>query len=163
MTEKEIIKSLVRFIDNRIYPFKLANVFIFNWECDFFTITGAGETREFEIKISRSDYFKDALKDKHKLANGANYFYYVCPQGLIKREEVDKKYGLIYVWDTGFLEIIKKPRRLHDKPFDRWKQLAIKTNARYYEMWRQKFIDKEITVDEYRDGFTLSLNETDLD
>jgi hypothetical protein len=159
MTEADIIKCLSQSIDDQKYPFQCPNAFIYLWECDYWTLTAEGEAREFEIKISRSDFFQDAKKDKHKEAKGANYFYYVVPRHLIKPEEVDKRYGLIYVWDTGFVEIVKKPRRLHTERFDNWKMLANKMYWRFRQLWREKYIAKEITREEYYDGFNLSLEE----
>ena len=41
-----------------------------------------------------------------------NYFYYVCPKGLIKLNEIQQFAGLIYVHDNH-LEIIKKAKILH--------------------------------------------------
>jgi hypothetical protein len=34
------------------------------WECDVFEVTKAGYFREYEIKVSRADFFADAGKDK---------------------------------------------------------------------------------------------------
>lgn len=155
MTEKEIILRLTHWVDDRKYPFQLANAFIYGWESDYWAMTPCGETREFEIKISRSDYFNDAKKEKHQSGKGANYFYYVCPSGLIAPDEVDQKYGLIYVGQ--YLQLVKKPRRLNDNRFELWKELAIKMYWRYREMWRQKFLAKEITRAEYVEGFNIQL------
>jgi hypothetical protein len=161
MTEKEIIKQLSHWLDDRKYPFRMPNAFVYKWECDYWAMTSSGICREFEIKISRADYFNDAKKDKHKVADGANYFYYVVPKDMIKPAEVDPKYGLIYVWDTGFVQVIKKPRQLHASPFDDWKMLANKMYWRFRQLWREKYMAKEISRDEYIDGFNLSLEETE--
>lgn len=46
--------------------YKLANGFIFKWESDFFVQKDNGYSYEFEVKISRSDYFSDKNKiEKH--------------------------------------------------------------------------------------------------
>ncbi len=158
MSEKEIIKILASSIDQRKYPFQLPNCFIYGWECDYWALDGKGITKEFEIKISRSDYFNDAKKDKHKELNGANYFYYVCPENLIKPSEVDKKYGLIYI-QNGYAQIVKKPCRLNNNEFTQWKMLAQKMYWKFYTVWRQKFIDKEITREEYWNGFNIDLEK----
>lgn len=159
MSEAILIKHLARHMDYRRFPFQMANAFIYNWECDYWCMTDDGETREFEIKISRSDYFVDKKKDKHRSLDGANYFYYVCPKGLIKKEEVDPKYGLIHVCEDGNVEIVKKPRRLHPKLFDNWKMLANKTYWRFRDLWREKYLANEITLEELREGFHISLKE----
>jgi hypothetical protein len=159
MDELTIIKHLAQRIDSVKYPYQAARVFIYDWECDYWAMTDGGETREFEIKISRSDYLKDKQKDKHKRLNGANYFYYVCPTGLIKKEEVDSKYGLMYVSGEGKISIEKKPRQLNYNVFNNWKLLANKFYWRFRELWREKYIDKVITRDEYFEGFNISLSD----
>lgn len=162
MDELAIIKVLAKHMDNEKFPFQAARVFIYSWECDYWTMTQEGETREYEIKISRSDYMIDKKKEKHKSENGANYFYYVCPDGLIKKEEVDSKYGLIYVSPEGKLQIVKKPRQLNKNKFDNWKSLACKFYWKFRELWRSKYIDKEITRDQYFKGFNFDLTENNF-
>jgi hypothetical protein len=122
-------------------------------------MTAGGECREFEIKISRGDFLNDAKKSKHQQGGGANYFYYVCPKDMIKKEEVDKRYGLIYVWDTGYIEIVKTPRKLHPDLFRAWGMLANKIYGRFHLLWKEKWLVKEITRDEYFDGLNLKLEE----
>lgn len=162
MTETSIIKILSGWIDERKFPWQLANSFVYNWECDYWAMTSGGTTREFEIKISRADYFTDAKKDKHKECNGANYFYYVCPKDLITKKEVDKKYGLIYVSEDDGLHIVRKPTRLHYNKFDRWEILANKMYFKFRTLWREKWIAKEITRNEYFEGFNFQLLQEEL-
>lgn len=164
LTEMAIIKKLSHWTDDRKFPWQLAMSFIYKWECDFWTMTNSGETREFEIKISRSDFLADAKKEKHKSTEGANFFYYVCPVNLIKKEEIDSRYGLIYVgrqYEGGepIVTVVKKPRRLHNNEFDRWKILANKMYWKFRELWRSKYIDKEISIKEYWEGFNIQLEE----
>jgi len=159
MDELFIIKKLARSIDDRKYPFQMPNAFIYAWECDYWAMDSSGICREFEIKISRADYFNDAKKKKHGTEKGANYFYYVCPKDLIKKEEVDGKYGLIYIWDTGYVEIVKKPRQLHANKFENWKMIANKMYWRFRQLWREKYIGKEISADEYFEGFNIGLED----
>jgi hypothetical protein len=157
MTETSIIKILAASIDDKKFPYQLPNCFIYMWECDYWTMTKDGETREFEIKISRQDYLKDAGKEKHKEAKGANYFYYVCPDGLIDKSELDKRYGLIYVTNNSRLVIMRKPKRLNNNVFDQWRMLANKMYWKWWALWRQKWIDKEITRQEWMEGFNVDL------
>lgn len=159
LTEPEIIKHLSQWVDDRKFPFQCPNAFIYGWECDYWALTAEGDAREFEIKISRSDFLKDTKKKKHQDEKGANYFYYIVPRFLIKPEEVDKRYGLVYVWSTGFMEIVKKPRRLHDRKFENWKMLANKMYWRFRQLWREKYLSKEIDRQEYYDGFNITLEE----
>jgi hypothetical protein len=158
MTETDIIKVLAGATDHRLYPYMCQNIFIYAWECDYWTMTKGGETREFEIKISRHDYFNDAKKDKHKTESGANFFYYVVPEGLIQKEEVNSKYGLIYVTEAGSLYFVKKPKRLHSNKFENWKMLANRMYWRFYQLWKQKWVDKEITRDEFYAAFAIDLS-----
>lgn len=97
------------------------------WENDVFEITGAGYWIEYEIKVSRGDFFADAKKynteypegfqwdpvkkeypkgvqrTKHeRLADGdikgPNRFYFLVPKGLVKPEEIPAWAGLIYAY-----------------------------------------------------------------
>lgn len=163
MTEIEIIKELSGRMDHVKFPYQVPNAFIYDWECDYWTMTAEGETREYEIKISRTDYLNDAKKVKHRDCNGANYFYYVVPKGLIAKDEIDHKYGLIYIWETGFVEIVKKPKRLNENKFEDWKMLCNKMYGRFRTLWKQKWVDKEITHDQYFDGYNLNLQLTEYE
>jgi hypothetical protein len=98
---------------------------------------------------------------EHSIPDGANYFYYVCPKDLIRKDEVMAAHGLIYIREDGFVEIVKKPRRLHDNQFTNWKMLANKMYWRFRQLWREKYIAKEISRDEYYEGFNLSMTEDD--
>jgi hypothetical protein len=159
MTEDFIIKKLASWLDDRKYPFQLSTVFIYKWESDYWAMTASGETREFEIKVSRSDYFADAKKDKHNGNEGANYFYFVTPKDLIRKEEVPGKYGLIHIHEDGFAEVVKKPQRLNGNTFEKWKMLAVKMYWRYRSLWREKHFQKEITYEQYIEGFNIKVDE----
>jgi hypothetical protein len=89
------------------------------WECDVFEITKAGYFVEYEIKLSRSDFKADALKQKEEwvprngwgfdrrpgqkkhelipqgLPVGPSRFWFVTPQGLLDPKEVPPWAGLI--------------------------------------------------------------------
>ena len=165
-TEASIIKILANTTDIRKFPWQLCNSFVYKWECDYWTMTDAGITREFEIKISRADFFKDAHKEKHKADDGANYFYYVFPEGLIRPEEIDKRFGIIEIVSYGNAEtpnyrpvIKRKPRQLNKNTFTDWKTLANKMYWKFYSIWKDKWIEKEITRKEYFEGFNLGICE----
>jgi hypothetical protein len=102
-------------------------------ECDVLGITKAGYLVEFEIKRSRSDFRAD-FKKKHKhecLKEGkgvkrgrgrnkgriwfktTNRFYYICEDGLIKKSEVPKYAGLMYITKGGTVKTIKTAPLLH--------------------------------------------------
>jgi hypothetical protein len=65
ITEQEIQKRLDAHFVN--YEYHLKNSFIFNWESDYFCMSKSGYFVEIEIKCSRSDFFKDFEKGKHKI------------------------------------------------------------------------------------------------
>lgn len=160
MSEQEIIKILSGWLDTRKYPFQMANAFFYGWECDYWALDNGGIAREFEIKISRSDFLGDSKKHKHENPeNGANYFYYVTPENLVKADEIPRPYGLIWVCHGGLLSIVKKPRQLHTGKFCRWRDLARKSYFRYREVMLEKLGAKEITRQEYRDSLLLEWAE----
>lgn len=60
-----------------------------------------GEVRGYEIKTSRSDFLGD--KKWKEYLEYCGKFYFVCPAGMIKPEELDKEIGLIYI-DKGHIQ-----------------------------------------------------------
>lgn len=61
----------------------------------------------YEIKVSRGDFQQDAKW--HLYLQYCNEFYFVVPNGLIKKDELPDNVGLIYYYhDTGFLKKKKK-------------------------------------------------------
>jgi hypothetical protein len=97
-------------------------------ECDVISISKSNYIYEYEIKISKADYKKDFIKEKHnhiinekytKTRKGElvyllpNYFNFVTPKDLISIDEVPDYAGLIYMNEDGSFEIIKKPKLLH--------------------------------------------------
>jgi len=119
MTSKEITRRLLYILYSRGYP-----IFTVNFqrggfrEADILGVTKAGFTAEYEIKVSRSDFFADFKKrykhmrmsdslkkdlyNKKALFKIPNYFYYAVPEGLIKPEEVPDYAGLVYLTNVGF-------------------------------------------------------------
>lgn len=80
------------------------------WGIDFQT----HYTKIIEVKISRADFHSD----KHKRYRTANFppaeeVYYLCPKGLISKDEVPKEYGLLWYYEnSGRLRNIKKAPHL---------------------------------------------------
>jgi hypothetical protein len=115
----------------------IPNFYLGTWyEMDLFRLTKAGVVYEYEIKISRGDFkndFKKGIteyncKSKHdSIKTGerlCNYFYFVCPEGLIKKEEIPDHCGLIYF--NHRLSIVKTAKKLHNNRFGDYKMLADK-------------------------------------
>lgn len=121
MNGREIIRTLV---NNRYRrSFCLPNYTPRNWwECDVFELTKSGYFREYEVKVSRADFFADAGKTretwlgprrfgptvlgKHSLlavgnGSGPVAFYYVTPVGLLQPDELPP-------W-AGLIELIENP------------------------------------------------------
>jgi hypothetical protein len=101
-----IQKELMVFLKGA-YDILLPNYFHGSFEMDLFRITDSDFVVEYEIKISRSDFFAD-FKKKHwngntkhdgmtagTLNNCPNKFFFVTPKGLLKKEEIPVHAGLI--------------------------------------------------------------------
>lgn|GEM_PF-1914162 len=128
------------------------------WECDLYELTEAGYFREFEVKISRADFFADAKKyeqvwprpygappvflNKHDLLNqkstrGPVQFFFVTPPDLVRMNEVPDWAGLIEMDGKGpghrlyERERMKAPRLHNQKP-----DPAIEKQARSVCYWR---------------------------
>ena len=97
-------------------------------ECDVLSISKADYIYEYEIKISRADFKKDFIKEKHtfiinekytRIRKGElvyllpNYFNFVTPKDLISIDEVPDYAGLIYMNEDSSFTIVKKPKLLH--------------------------------------------------
>jgi hypothetical protein len=130
------------------------------FECDLIEFTDAGYFREYEIKVSRSDFFHDADKqsevfprafgepqrfeNKHALLaarspRGPAQFWFVVPKGLIRLNEVPEWAGLIEVCPgqqpygrLHEMELKKAPRLHSTKPSDAIRQHAL--GVCYYRM-----------------------------
>lgn len=86
------------------------------WECDVFELTDAGYFREYEVKLTISDFKADAKKqdtlwshgervtrNKHQLMGqpiGPRQFWYVAPEGLLTPDQVPEWAGLITIHDA---------------------------------------------------------------
>lgn len=97
-------------------------------ECDVISVSKSDYIYEYEIKISRQDFKKDFIKEKHNhilnekftytrkgelLFRVCNYFNYVVPKDLVTIEEVPEYAGLIYINEDFTFEIVKKPKLIH--------------------------------------------------
>lgn len=92
------------------------------FESDLVRVTKSGIVYEYEIKCSRSDFYADFKKvRKHILLKQAktkiNYFYFVCPYGVIPLQDVEAPYGLIYVKGKE-LSLMRKADKLHNNSID---------------------------------------------
>tara|TARA_B100002049_G_scaffold145952_1_gene108415 strand:+ start:6646 stop:7128 length:483 start_codon:yes stop_codon:yes gene_type:complete len=114
--------------------------FFFCSESDVASILKSGYVVEYEVKISRSDFKADAKKSKWRyydmrIEKGIpNYFWYVCPEGMIDVSEIQDFAGLAYYKD-GEITIIKKAKILHRYKHDILKLLTkfcrVKSERKY--------------------------------
>jgi len=134
---KDLTKDLLR-KGNKI---QLSNIFIFpGWESDVFNVSKSMIISEYEIKVSRNDFFADFnKKEKHKTLEDLwtkgimnqevpNHFYYCVPEGLIQADEVPEYSGLIYCISPLWFKVIKKAPKLHSEKMnnDLWETIAMK-------------------------------------
>lgn len=108
-------------------------------EMDVAKLTSTDYVYEYELKISRGDFLKETKnytqridrqkfwkhlmmneaynnsikKVKRKTSSIPNKYYFVCPENLIKKEELLEHQGLIYVTDNYDFKIIKEAKFLH--------------------------------------------------
>lgn len=91
-----------------------------------------------EAKTSRADFLADKSK-AHRITDGmGNYRYFMCPEGLIKPEELPAKWGLIYVNARGHTKVCvgaayfyKLAYGEHNKSLD----YLFEDNNKEREMW----------------------------
>ena len=115
------------------YHFLVVKNFYFfdGWECDVMSVNRWDQTTEYEVKRTRSDFIADFnKKDKHFSTSngyGCNYFYYACPEGLIKKYDLPEYAGLIYCNNKGS-RLVKQAPILHNNKltFDQLKKIAQK-------------------------------------
>lgn len=63
-----------------------------------------------EAKVSRADFLKDKKKFCRTVGKGVGkYRFYICPEGLIKVEELPAGWGLIYVNEKGRARCVNNP------------------------------------------------------
>ena len=134
------------------------------WESDYLAISKAGYVYECEIKISHSDFLNEAAhkQEKMRLLGGEdmtvakyhsydkygiecgkepmqkpNYFWYVCPEGIISEAECPKFAGLMYITDSGCFRCIKAAPCLHKTKYETQIDLLRRDmqGKFYYAMW----------------------------
>ncbi len=161
MTAKEIISRLriTRYVGNCIV---LPNYTPPGWwECDLCEITEAGYFREYEVKISRADFFADARKERSRFCHDAagewqrttekkhesifsnpvkspSRFWYVTPAGLVQPSELPAFAGLIEMVQTAQSmyekEAVKAPW-IHRRKVDDAMRLRALQNAHGRYHW----------------------------
>lgn len=70
------------------------------------------ESCVIECKISRGDFLADLKKPFRKENGMGNLRLYLCPEGLIKPEDLPEKWGLLYVNEKWKVSEIQEPERI---------------------------------------------------
>lgn len=84
--------------------------------CDILHLEYYDKVRIVELKSCREDFTSDNKWQKY--LDYCDYFYFMCPPDVIKREELPKNVGLIYasVSEKGiFVDMVKAPYKLRPK------------------------------------------------
>lgn len=133
-------------------PCENVKYLISDWEYDVLSLNKSGNITEYEVKISRSDFLADKKKRKFKFYEGMHFelmpnrFYYVCPEGLIKVDEIPKYAGLIY-YNDGILTVIKSAILIHKHTHNtdkiKSKILRIQTERMYLGACRMTYNNKK--------------------
>lgn len=112
-------------VKKRGHAIAVANTYLHAWEADLISVTKAGYVHEFEVKISKQDFKKDAQKTKKHVAlteqtnnSVPSHFWYVCPDGLIDVDDVPNHAGLIYIKKYNRPHVVKKAPRLSKMPIN---------------------------------------------
>lgn len=131
---KNIDAALIMHLYQKQYPIISSHCSIdMLQECDIIAISKADYIYEFEVKISKADYKKDFIKEKHnnilnekysKKIKGEtryvlpNYFNYVVPANMITIDDLPEYAGLIYFNEDLTFDVIKKPKLIHNMKAD---------------------------------------------
>lgn len=81
-------------------------------ECpDVIGLQSGGNSVLIEVKVSRSDFLADRKKSfrLYPEKGMGTYRFYMCPEGLIKPEDLPCNWGLIYVDNLGKAQCIINP------------------------------------------------------
>lgn len=115
-TEEDLVYALYQHCSDHRYQLAMGNstkVLGYTGESDFLAVNRKGYIEEFEIKTDHWDFERDFMdrgnkKRRHEILSDLssltimqkrmpNQFYFVCPNRVIKEEEVPEYAGLIYV------------------------------------------------------------------
>jgi len=122
------------------------SIYYYNmWEADFLYISNQDWINEVEIKVYRHDFVRDKDKESKydKLLHGGSglkKFYYACPTGMLKLDEIPSFAGLIYS-DGIKATIVKRAPSLKNswKYDDRLKQkIRLAEKTRYLRKFENR-------------------------
>lgn len=74
--------------------------------------------RGYEIKVTRQDFLNDEKWEMY--SEFCSSLSIVCPWGLIKREEINKPFGLLYVTRSGASRWERRPKNFQKREALAW-------------------------------------------
>ncbi len=120
-------ENLIIFKEVHLSPSLRADILSLSWK-DKVTV--------IELKTCREDFEKDEKWQKYM--DFCDYFWFMCPEGVIKEQEIPENVGLIYVSlksENPYFTIKKRPSKLKPKYINgiwfknTYKKLAFRKNA----------------------------------
>lgn len=142
MTERDVQQALYWRGVRRGVKWMAPNIYLYGWESDFLSISHAGIVTEYEIKVSRSDFFEDLKKTRNGLHDGRGpaYFMYACPFDLIRPDELPAHAGLLYIKSVWAHRIVKPPKKLHSGRITGATSLKLMISVyhRYWKLWNKR-------------------------
>lgn len=123
--------------------YKYVTVELVTWSYENTDVWGIGRFNDsaiIEVKVSHTDFVNDQKKlcrtrqGENLNFNAGRHRWYLCPEGVIKPEELPDKWGLLY-WDGKKIYPVIPPR-----PFDntQWGDLSILTSILRRENFPEK-------------------------
>lgn len=116
MTHRELCKIASKYLRNHgIQPFHRCQYVVCELErvgeCPDAFGWGGSTTQLIEVKVSRSDFLSDKKKmwRKNPQYGLGRFRSYLCPEGVIKVEDLPDHWGLLYADEKGKITIIKEP------------------------------------------------------
>ena len=175
-TEKHVQLALYQLFNKRRHVMMCPNTkaLWINGESDFVSVNQGGLAVEVEVKVTPQDFeaeFRNKVR-KHDILSGkevnlhhnmnkpelmgikehhVNYFYFACPDGIIRESQVPDYAGLItmecWIWPSeNFIEfrtkIVKEPKKLHKKPLEAPRVEQLKRGVMHRAF---KFLDNHLT------------------
>lgn len=138
------------------------NIFLFDpFESDFIEVTKSGYIREYEIKMSLSDFYNDSKKthwngkSKYELLLDGKLsaeFNYVFPHGLIPFDKIPDWAGIIQARNFNqdgrkyvVLTRERAPKKLHKNKItnSQIQTLCTSLHYRYWELQRRRIKEKQ--------------------
>lgn len=162
--------DLLQFARCHFEDIVVPNYYIGDFEMDVFKLSKSGYIIEYEIKISRNDFFADFLKTsmrrsyesyssfddrrirerKHDLIKSGSRcsrFYFVTPVGIVTIKDVPDYCGLIQQNEFGGFGIVKNAPLLNRKKVEDtfYRKLAIQLSERDH-MNKRKLINAKNNI-----------------